>query len=372
MRRAALMIAVLALPLYGAEPKGPAVADAARQRAMDRDESRAGARAAAEEIARLRNELTALGAAKAAGERAVGDKGARLAALNAAEADLSARMGENQTKLVRLLGALQMYRRDPPPALLVSPRNAEDAVNAAILMQAAAPELERRARAFSTEAKHLQLLRRQVVLADGALFTAESDAADRRAEIERAIAEKTALERKLDAEAATADQAARRLAAQARALGQIVRGLDAREPDGIGDLHLIPPVPGDPSRRFGEPWPGQSRSDGWAWRPSPGAVVVSPVAARIDYVGPLKGWGVVVILRLSGDRHAVLAGLQQSTVRVGASVAAGEPIGRMAAADPLAHDKPLTSPELYLEVRKGDQPVDPSRWFGQTTARIGR
>jgi septal ring factor EnvC (AmiA/AmiB activator) len=371
MRRAAVLLLVLIAPsVVDAAAKPSDLAEAARQRAMDRDESRAEARAAADEIARLRNELTALGAAKTEGEKAVGDKGARLAALNAAEADLSARMGENQTKLVRLLSALELYRRDPPPALLVSPRNAKDAVNAAILMQAVTPELERRARVFATEAKHLQALRRQVVLADGALFTAESDVADRRAEIERAIDQKSDLTRRLDAQAATADQAAKQLAARARSLGVIVEGLDPA--DAGGELRLIPPVPGAPVRRYGEAWPGQSRSEGWAWSPGPGATVVSPGAGRVDYVGRLRGWGVVVILRLPGDRHAVLAGLQSSGVRIGAAVAAGEPIGRMAPAAPLSHDKPLTAPELYLEVRHGDQPVDPARFFGQTTARIGR
>ena len=145
MRRA-LSLILLTLPLIGAAPAekaapspGPSPADAARQRAMDRDESRAQARTAAEEIVRLRQQLVGLGAAESKGEKTVGDRGARLAALNAAEADLSARMGKNQVELTRLLGALELYRRDPPPALLVSPKNATDAVNAAILINAITP-----------------------------------------------------------------------------------------------------------------------------------------------------------------------------------------------------------------------------------------
>jgi len=374
MRRTVLLLA--ALLLTAAAPvqagKGAGVADQARQRAMDRDEGRAQARTAAEEIVRLRQQLVGLGAAEMAGEKTVGDRGARLAALNAAEADLYAGMGKNQVELARLLGALELYRRDPPPALLVSPRNATDAVNAAILMKAITPELERRAKAFSAEARQLQTLRRSVVLANGALFSAESDVADRRARIEQLIAEKTALERTLDNGADAADTDVKRLAAQARSLGQLVSGLDAREGAGSGgaDLRLTAPTPGAPIRRFNDPWPGQARSEGWSWRTPPGAVVLTPADGRIDYAGPLKGWGLVLILRLSGGYHLVLAGLDSANGRIGAEVSAGEPIGHMAAAMAAGKDKGA-APELYMEVRKGETPVDPARWLDAAT-RGGR
>ncbi len=368
MRRALLFAALLQI---AAAPKGPGVADQARQRAMDRDESRAQAKTAAEEIVRLRQQLIGLGAAETAGEKTVGDKGARLAALNAAEAELSARIGKNQVELSRLLGALELYRRDPPPALLVSPKNAKNAVNAAILINTIRPELERRAKAFAAEARQLQTLRRNVVLANGALFTAESDVADRRTDIERLIAQKSALERRLDSNADQADADVKRLAAQARSLGQLLSGLDVREGQvaDADDLRLTPPVQGPPDRRFNDPWPGQARSQGWSWKTPPGAVILSPADGRIDYAGPLKGWGLVLILRLSSGYHLVLAGLDTANGRIGSEVSAGEPIGHMAAALPVSKDK-AAFPELYLEVRQGETPVDPAHWLdGAVTPR---
>jgi septal ring factor EnvC (AmiA/AmiB activator) len=369
MRRALLLASLLSI---AAAPKGAGVADQARQRAMDRDESRAQARTAAEEIVRLRQELVGIGAEEKSGEKTVGDRGARLAALNAAEADLSARMGKNQVELSRLLGALELYRRDPPPALLVSPKNAKDAVNAAILINAIRPELERRAKAFAAEARQLQTLRRNVVLANGRLFIAESDVADRRVRIEQLIAQKSALERTLDANADQANADVKRLAAQAKSLGQLVGGLDARESEGAdaAELRLTAPAPGAPIRRFNDPWPGQARSEGWSWRTLPGAVVLTPADGRIDYAGPVKGWGLVLILRLNGGYHLVLAGLDTAHGRIGSEVSAGEPIGHMAAALPVSKDK-ATFPELYLEVRKGETPVDPARWLDGTTAHRG-
>jgi septal ring factor EnvC (AmiA/AmiB activator) len=321
---------------------------------------------------RLRQELIGLGAEEKSGEKTVGDRGVRLAALNAAEADLSTRMGKNQVELARLLGALELYRRDPPPALLISPKNAKDAVNAAILINAIRPELERRAKAFAAEARQLQTLRRNVALANGALFTGESDVADRRTRIEQLIAEKTALERSLDSNADRADIDVKRLAAEAKSLGQLVTGLEGREGQGgdTAELRLTAPVRGAPIRRFNDAWPGQARSEGWSWRTEPGAVILTPADGRVDYAGPLKGWGLVLILRLAGGYHAVLAGLGAADARIGSEVSAGEPIGHMAAALPVSKDK-SAFPELYLEVRKGETPVDPARWLGNSVAQRG-
>jgi septal ring factor EnvC (AmiA/AmiB activator) len=68
----------------------------------------------------------------------------------------------------------------------------------------------------------------------------------------------------------------------------------------------------------------------------------------------LKGWGQVLILRLNGGYRIVLAGLDEVNAGVGRSVAAGEPVGRMGTA-------PGT--ELYLEMRRGAEAIDPAPWL---------
>jgi septal ring factor EnvC (AmiA/AmiB activator) len=78
----------------------------------------------------------------------------------------------------------------------------------------------------------------------------------------------------------------------------------------------------------------------------------------VRYVGPLKGWGVILILRLTGGYHLVLAGLAQASVVAGQSVAPGQPVGWMP-------DGRQSSAELYLEVRDQGAPVDPARWMAR-------
>lgn len=379
-RRAATVTATavvfLAVSAQGAAPPHASGRDELNQveadrksREQERDALRVQAADARKEIAGLQRQLVALAADQAKGERDVADKRRRLDTLNAQEAELTTRMGRNRAELARLLGALQLYRRNPPPALLVNPHDARDAVRAAILMRAVTPELERRAAAFRAEAEDIERLRREAASASEDLFTSESAVGDRRSRIEAMIAEKTTLERSLTGDAIVADQDVRALAAKAQSLRELLQSLPAQGPAGQppppdpdksgllgGPKPFVTPVQGEIARRFGAKLPQGGASEGWTYATLSNAQVVAPAQGVVDYAGPLKGMGLVLILRLGGGYHLVLAGLDTILAAPGRSVAAGEPVGRMG-------DGGSSAPELYIEVRKDGAPVDPARWL---------
>lgn len=350
MRRPTLLFAavLLALPLgaLAAALRGsmPAEAPLLRQ----------DARRLRAEIADLQADLVRLGSAQHADEGEAATQRRALARLNAEDAVLQARIGANRIRLARLLGALQLYQRDPPPPLFVHAGSARDAARAAVLMKTVAPELERRGEALAVQADRIRRIRRDAALASEALMLTESELEERRADIERLIAQKSGLERRLLSDADAAERAARALAARAGSLGDLVQDLSAaNRPVQQRAVRLLPPVRGEVVRRFGDRL-GAGRAAGLTWRTAEGAEVLSPAAARVDYVGPLKGYGLVVILTPSSPYHVVLAGLDEAASGAGRTVAAGEPIGRMAGGG---------TPELYLEVRQAGRPVDPARWL---------
>jgi septal ring factor EnvC (AmiA/AmiB activator) len=249
-----------------------------------------------------------------------------LARLNLRETALSAEQAHNMSELARLLSVIELLRRDPPPALLVSPQDARDAARAAILVKAMTPELQARARTYAREASAMMRERRLAAVASAAIFTSDSERAE--------------------AEAPPSDPAPLLRGAHAAA------GAAAPVPPKA----LLAPVAAPLTRRFGEPSPGGSRSHGLSWTTEHGARVSSPAAGQVQYVGPVKGWGLILILRLTGGYHLVLAGLAQASVAVGQSVAPGQPVGWMP-------DGRQSSSELYLEVRERGAPVDPGRWL---------
>lgn len=364
MRKRLLLLPLLGLLCVAASPPElRQTEDAERARQLDLEQAQDQAAAARNEIAGLDAELAELTHAEAGGEKAVSGKKLKLAELNAREAELDASLGGDRAQLARYLSVLELLRRNPPPALFVDPGDIKKAVRAAILVRAITPVFERRAAVIRAEAEALQEARRQADLASEDLFTNESEVADRRGEIETLIAQKTALEQKAEADATSAKADVSALDARARSLRALTRGLVDRPQPAGGPAPPNPettglfgrakpftaPVVGAPIRTFG------GASQGWTWRTAPEAQVVAPAQGVIDYVGPLKGWGVVVILRLGGDYRLVLAGLDQATTSPGRTVKAGEAIGRMASGAP--------PPELYFEVRKNGAPTDPARWL---------
>src|SRR5689334_25113826 len=143
-----------------------------------------------------------------------------LEKLNATETELSADQSKNEHQLARLLSVLEQLKRDPPPALLVSPQDAKDAVRAAILVKAMTPELQVRAQAYASGASEVMRQRRLAAVQSEALFERESLAAD-----------------------ATPEPYS----------GLPIRGATTQEPALTPPTRLILPVSGSVLHRFGEP-----------------------------------------------------------------------------------------------------------------------
>ena len=69
-----------------------------------------------------------------------------------------------------------------------------------------------------------------------------------------------------------------------------------------------------------------------------------------------KGFGKVIIMSHKNGYNTVMTNLGSIDVMVGQEVLAGEPVGRMDS----------SKPEMYLEVRRGNNAVDPARLFKES------
>ena len=314
------------------------------------------------QIEALREELRRLASRQAQSSRDVASARARLEMLNIRETALTTALGHDRNRLARLLGALQLFRREPPPALLVRPEDARDAVRAAILIRAMTPALERRARAYSAEAREIAGLRRQAAAANETLFTSESLAADRQGDVEKLLTEQAAIERRFGGEA---DAAGREVGSP----GQLADSFPRVTGPDAGPGALIRPAGATLTRRFGGQLPNGGRAEGVSFRTISGAAVSSPAQGTVEFAGPVTGWGVILILRTSGPYHLVLAGLGEAGVAPGQTVAAGAPLGRMAGGGGTGNGR-RSEPELYLELRRSGTPVDPGPWLKDGGARV--
>jgi septal ring factor EnvC (AmiA/AmiB activator) len=95
---------------------------------------------------------------------------------------------------------------------------------------------------------------------------------------------------------------------------------------------------------------------------APSAFVSSPCTGRVGFAAPFRSYGRLMIIECGGGYDFVLAGLDRLDAAVGAEVRAGEPVGRMPDYDPAGK---AAKPGLYVELRRGGQPVDPMPYLNK-------
>lgn len=117
------------------------------------------------------------------------------------------------------------------------------------------------------------------------------------------------------------------------------------------------PVDGRLVRRFGEQTGlGELRSDGHFYATAEGAPVRAAADGRVVFADWMRGFGQLVILQHAGGYLSLYAHNEAIYKGLGASVKRGEVISAS------GRSGGVRQTGLYFEVRRGGQPVNPSRW----------
>jgi septal ring factor EnvC (AmiA/AmiB activator) len=93
--------------------------------------------------------------------------------------------------------------------------------------------------------------------------------------------------------------------------------------------------------------------------------VSSPADGWVQFAGPFRSYGQLLIINAGDGYYLLLAGMDQISVEVGQFVLAGEPVGGMG-------DKGAGSagsegdPTLYVEFKKDGGSIDPEPWWAKS------
>ncbi len=390
-------------------------ADALKQHDQELDAIRAQQRQSADSQAKLRLQIEALGQDRralnqqliesAAQVRTVEAKieatEAKLHTLDERESVLQKSLDERRAVIIEILAALQRVGRRPPPALLVRPEDALQALRTAITLGAVVPAMRAEAEALGGDLADLAHLRQAIVaersvLAGGldhlgqeqlrlnmlidARQKSEAIAAQalageqqRTVDLARRVDNLKDLIAKLEQNLNPATRAAR---TAARSIEQ-----DAAQPQlaALGDpgrlapavafaatrgqLHL--PVNGVPIRGFGAPDGAGGTQKGLSIATHRGAQITAPCDGWVVYAGPFRSYGQLLILNAGSGYHVLLAGMERISVDLGQFVLTGEPVAVMGGPAQVSAAVVTGSkqPVLYVEFRKDGAPIDPSPWW---------
>ena len=177
-----------------------------------------------------------------------------------------------------------------------------------------------------------------------------------RNELDKLLRTRSAQNEKLKSEQAGLQKKLRELSARAKSISELSAGVGSSEMSSdarFSRRKLNLPVRGRVVVRYGEKTALGLKSDGWRIHTRGDALVMAPADGVVKFADSFRGFGKVVIMSHKNGYNTVMTNLGEIDVLPEQEVLAGEPVGRMSA------DKQ----EMYLEVRRGNQSVDPARLF---------
>lgn len=328
-------------------------------------------RAETQRVERLRAQSAAARQEVAQLDRRLLDSSRRRTEAEAAAADAEARLAALRLRM-EAEGARYQHGRDAFESALIAAafteRRVEFSANrAGIFARAAAPALHADMRKTAQSLAEARTLDQQIAEEQLNIAAAQTAIEAERTELTSLLARRRAVQRTLVADTAAAERRIRTLTAEARTLRELADRVQRastttrRTAPSTSGSNAIPtawlaPVSGSITQAYGTRVAGGPAAQGATLRTRAGAQVVAPAAGEVAYAGAFRSYGQVLILNLDNGYAVVLTGLDVVRARVGERVQAGQAVGDMP-------NTASAAPDLYVEVRRNGQPIDPSRWL---------
>jgi septal ring factor EnvC (AmiA/AmiB activator) len=372
----------------------------------ERDKAVEHAAEIAREAEALRAELVAAASSVQEHEETLSDLENRLNDLDADEAAKRKALEQTREQMNGVMAALTRLASRPTEALIGQPTSPTDTVRTAILLREAVPNLRRQSQKLRDDLAGLDAAHKAVVAQKARIAgTVEKLDADHRT-LAALYAKKESAHGEADAERRQTEARLAALAGEAADMRDLLAKLDAdqkrlrdeqeaiarqaqaqakvdAEKQGRDDTaktaaiarppapprsfaqaqgHMSFPARGPVAIHFGQVNDAGLPAKGISIATRPGAQVVTPFDGEVDFAGPFRGYGLLLIIEHGEGYHTLLAGMARIDCQVGQHLIAGEPVGVMVDSE----DKPL----LYVELRHQGQPINPLPWLTARKSKV--
>lgn len=302
--------------------------------------------------------------------------------VKAREADMEVR----KTELQAMMTAAVRLSQVPPEAGLMMPEFSNQTVEAATALKMMTQSIQDKTKALKVE---MQALKKDQSRAEALRSQAEKQKrvvlADR-ASLEKSLNDKERLLKQVDGEQREQARMAEELAQKSSNLKQLVEALEKalteKKPDeekksaaaqktveGVANTggskgkmrsfssakgRIRPPSSGKVIAAYNQ-GKNDEHSKGVTIQTTARATVSAPYDGEVVFTGNFRKYGNLVILKHSDDFHTLIAGLDDIRVKDGEKLLEGEPLGSMG--------ERSSERDLYVELRKHNQPINPSSYF---------
>ena len=299
---------------------------------------------------------------------------------SAREAELRDRFEAQRDQLSRVLGAMTALQQSPEATMLLHPAGALANARTGMILSGITPGLRAEAEALQADLDEIATVRGLQANAAGMLGSGLDSVQEARRLLASAAGDRSSM----PARFAEDPEELQELRVAAQSLDDFATGISRMEKDvgppmedfegAQGSLPL--PVVGTILRPYDEPDAAGVSRPGWVIATAPAALVQTPWPATIRYRGPFLDYGNVMIAEPARGYLLIFAGLSQVFGEVGDVLKAGDPVGLMGGTEAPAQEfgsqfvsdaargaEAGRSETLYLELRRGNETLDPADWF---------
>ncbi|MDB6178766.1 peptidoglycan DD-metalloendopeptidase family protein [Paracoccus sp. Z330] len=299
---------------------------------------------------------------------------------SAREAELHTRFEAERARLSGVLGAMTALQKSPETTLLLHPAGALANARSGMILSDVTPGLQTEAERLQADLEEISTVRALQSAAAEMLGSGLASVQEARRLLASAVTDRSTVPVRFS----EAPQELQKLRDAAQSLDDFASGIESMESDvgppmddfagAQGSLPL--PVIGTVLRPYRQPDAAGVERPGWIIATAPAALVTAPWPATIRYRGNLLDYGNVMIVEPAQGYLLIFAGLSQVFGEVGDVLKAGDPIGLMGGSEAPAQEFGAQfvadaargldagrTESLYLELRQGDETLDPADWF---------
>ena len=315
----------------------------------------------------------------------------RMGRLQTSKEMMEKKLHDDRGAIARLIVTLERIRRLPPEAMLASPESPYKTAQSAMLMGQLIPSLERHTQALKNNLKTLENVTADLEKERANHIAISDSLKAQQTTLSTLLETRESIYKQTDMDFRSRQENIGKISLKAQNLEDLVEKLkdeetrerkrinaqkkknsEAKEDElaALSDRLNAKQVLSKPQGQAQLPISGIIKvqykgkdnlgadSNGLTIEGRESALVVAPLAGKIQFAGHFKKYGNIIIIEHDDGYHSLVAGLEKIDTLVGEYVETGEPVGVLPKTGPSGNP-----PSVYYELRHNGKPVNPSKKF---------
>jgi murein hydrolase activator len=288
-------------------------------------------------------------------EDKITDTNQRLSDLQTRKAQALKELMRDREALGGMISAAERYNRTSTSGMLLR-STPIDAARASLIMKSMIPVLHRQSESLKDRITDMARIEGQISAQLAEQAQQHKTLNRQQDDMGKLLKERQDVYQKTEATRRAQQAEVARLAKEARNLEDLVDKIKPKSKSVVSlalPTNLPLPVSGAIRTGFGEKDDYGSKSQGITFDAPAAGTVVTPLAGTVKFAGTFQKYRQILIVEHAGGYHSLIAGLGRIDTVVGATLAAGEPVG--------IAEKSDDGTRIYYELRQNGEPVNPRK-----------